>query len=185
MSRIGKLPIDIPEGVEINIQDNNVVTASGKMGELSKKIDPALSIKQEDNQLIIERPTNSKKHKSLHGLYRSLLYNLVTGVAEGFERKLILKGVGYRAEVKGQVLELGIGYSHPLVFQFPDEIQVDAYTERRSDPVVTIRGMDKQLVGQVAAKIRSYRPPEPYKGKGILYSGEEVRIKAGKSAASA
>ena len=184
MSRIGKLPVNIPEGVEVSVNKGNVVVVKGKMGELTQKVAPEIEVKVEDNQVILNRHTEAKYHKSLHGLYRALINNMVTGVSQGFEKKLTLKGVGFRAEANGQVLELGLGYSHPIVFQLPDEIQVEAKTERRADPVVTLRSADKQLLGQVASKIRSFRLPEPYKGKGILYEGEQIRRKAGKAAAS-
>ncbi len=182
MSRIGILPIDIPQGVTVELTDDNVVKVKGPKGELSQKVNVDLSVKVEDNQITISRPTEQKRHKSMHGLYRSLIYNMVKGVSEGYEIKQELVGVGFRAEAKGQILELSLGYSHDIHIMLPKEISVSAVTERRSNPVITLQSADKQLIGQVAAKIRSLRPPEPYKGKGIKFVGEELRRKAGKSA---
>ncbi len=183
MSRIGILPIAIPQGVTINVDDNNLVTVKGPKGELHQKIDSSLKVKVEEDQLIVDRPDDEIRTKSMHGLYRSLMNNMVTGVSEGYTIQMELIGVGYRAEAKGQVLELSLGYSHDIHFQIPAEVKVEAKTERRSNPVVTLTSADKQLIGQVAAKIRSFRPPEPYKGKGIKFVGEQLRRKAGKSAA--
>ncbi len=182
MSRIGILPIAIPEGVTINVADDNLVTVKGPKGELQQKVDKKLTIKTEDGQLLVERPDEEKESKSMHGLYRSLLNNMVVGVSEGYTIQQELVGVGYRAEAKGQVLELSLGYSHDIHFRIPQEVSVEAKTERRSNPVITLTSADKQLLGQVAAKIRSFRPPEPYKGKGIKFVGEQLRRKAGKSA---
>jgi large subunit ribosomal protein L6 len=182
MSRIGVLPIDIPQGVTVEVSDDNVITVKGPKGELTQSVHPDLTVKVEDNQAKISRPTEQKRHKSMHGLYRSLLFNMVKGVSEGYEIKQELVGVGYRAEAKGQILELSIGYSHDIHIMLPKEIQVSAVTERRSNPIITLQSADKQLIGQVAAKIRSLRPPEPYKGKGIKFVGEQLRRKAGKSA---
>lgn len=182
MSRIGILPIDIPQGVSVEISDNNVVSVKGPKGELKQQVDLDLKVEIKDNQVLVSRPTEQKRHKSMHGLYRSLIFNMVTGVSEGYQIKQELVGVGYRAEVKGQILELSVGYSHDIHLLLPKEVMATAVTERRSNPVITLESADKQLIGQVAAKIRSLRPPEPYKGKGIKFVGEELRRKAGKSA---
>jgi large subunit ribosomal protein L6 len=182
MSRIGILPITIPQGVTINIDGNNLATVKGPKGELQQQIDPSLKVNVEEGQVTLERSDEEIRSKSMHGLYRSLLNNMVTGVSEGYTIQLELVGVGYRAEAKGQVLELSLGYSHDIHFRIPNEVTLEAKTERRSNPVVTLTSADKQLIGQVAAKIRSFRPPEPYKGKGIKFVGEQLRRKAGKSA---
>ncbi|HQN92627.1 MAG TPA: 50S ribosomal protein L6 [Prolixibacteraceae bacterium] len=184
MSRIGKLPIEIPGGVTVKVDDNNVVTVKGPLGELSQKVNPEIDVKIEGNQLTVNRPSDEKNHRAMHGLYRSLLNNMVTGVSKGFEVKLELVGVGYRAENQGQVLQLVLGYSHHIFLQLPSEVKVEAVTDKRSNPTITLKSYDKQLIGQVAAKIRSFRMPEPYKGKGIKFVGEELRRKAGKSASS-
>jgi large subunit ribosomal protein L6 len=183
MSRIGKNPISIPEGVEINISDDNLVTVKGKLGELQQQINKDLIIKLEDGTLTMERPTESKEHKSLHGLSRTLIYNMVFGVTEGYTTIQELVGVGYKANATGQVLELALGYSHSILLELPDEVKVETITERGKSPTITLTSFDKQLIGQVAAKIRSFRKPEPYKGKGILFKGEQIRRKAGKAAA--
>ena len=182
MSRIGYLPIEIPEGVTLTVSEDNMVIARGPLGELSQKVDPEITVKIHEGQMTFERPSEEKEHKSKHGLYRSLVFNMVEGVSKGFEVKQELVGVGYRAEVKGQRLEMSLGFSHDIVFELPPEVQVEALTERRSNPVVTLRSADKQLIGHIAAKIRSLRPPEPYKGKGIRFVGEQLRRKAGKAA---
>jgi len=182
MSRIGKLPIQIPDKVQVTFQDG-VVTVKGKLGELTQKVDPSFKIKIEKNILTIERPSDEKEHRSLHGLYRSLINNMVIGVSQGWTIKQEVVGVGYKAEANGQLLTLTLGYSHDIIFEMPKEVQVTAVTERRANPIITLTSFDKQLVGQVAAKIRSYRLPEPYKGKGIKFVGEVLRRKAGKSAA--
>jgi large subunit ribosomal protein L6 len=183
MSRIGKLPIALPEGVEIKVSNDNVVTVKGKLGELSQAVDPDLKVKVEEGQVIVERPSEEKRHKALHGLYRSLIANMVQGVSEGFKIVQELVGVGYKAQASGQVLELSIGYSHNVFFELPEEVKVETITERGKNPLITLTSHDKQLLGQVAAKIRSLRKPEPYKGKGIRFQGEEIRKKAGKAAA--
>lgn len=183
MSRIGILPIEIPQGVTVDVDKENLVTVKGPKGELTQQVDKSLKLKIEENQITVARTSEEKQVKSYHGLYRSLLKNMVAGAAEGFTIKLELTGVGYRAESKGQILELSLGYSHDIHFRLPDEVKVEAKTERRSNPVITLMSADKQLIGQVAAKIRSLRPPEPYKGKGIKFVGEQLRRKAGKSAA--
>ncbi|HNZ71077.1 MAG TPA: 50S ribosomal protein L6, partial [Prolixibacteraceae bacterium] len=169
MSRIGKLPIEIPGGVTVKVDDNNVVTVKGPLGELSQKVNPEIDVKIEGNQLTVNRPSDEKNHRAMHGLYRSLLNNMVTGVSKGFEVKLELVGVGYRAENQGQVLQLVLGYSHHIFLQLPSEVKVEAVTDKRSNPTITLKSYDKQLIGQVAAKIRSFRMPEPYKGKGIKF----------------
>lgn len=182
MSRIGNLPISIPEGVSIQVSETNMVTVKGPKGELNQQVNQDMKIKIEEKELVVSRPSESKQHKSLHGLYRSLINNMVEGVSKGFEIKLELVGVGYRAESKGQLLELSLGYSHDIVIELPPEIKFEAKTERRSNPVITLTSIDKQLIGHVASKIRSFRKPEPYKGKGIKFVGEQIRRKAGKSA---
>jgi large subunit ribosomal protein L6 len=182
MSRIGKLPVNLPHGVTVNVSDANVVSVKGPLGELKQNIDKDLKVEVVDNTIILQRPSESKNHKSVHGLSRALLANMVVGVSQGFKKELELVGVGYRAEAKGQQLEMSLGYSHDIILQVPDEVKVETRTERRSNPVITLTCIDKQLIGHVAAKIRSLRPPEPYKGKGIKFVGEQLRRKAGKSA---
>jgi large subunit ribosomal protein L6 len=182
MSRIGNAPVTIPEGVEIS-HTNGVVTVKGKKGELSQEIDEAISMKIEDNTITFSRNSNAPEFRSKHGLYRALLSNMITGVSEGFKKELQVIGVGYRAVAKGQLLELALGYSHAVVLEIPSEIKLSTQSEKGKAPIVTLESYDKQLLGQVASKIRSLRKPEPYKGKGIRYMGEEVRRKAGKAAA--
>ena len=182
MSRIGKATISIPDGVEIKVGDDNLVTVKGPKGELSRPIDSDLQLKIEEGNLEIERPSDQKKHRSMHGLYRSLLNNMVIGVSEGYKKELELVGVGYRASNTGNLLEIGVGYSHPIMFYIPDELQLETTTEKGKAPLITLSGIDKELVGEVAAKIRGFRPPEPYKGKGIKYKEEILRRKAGKVA---
>ncbi len=183
MSRIGKAPISIPAGVEIKIDDkSNVVKVKGPKGELMQQVDPDISIKIEDNALEVTRPTNQKRHRSMHGLYRSLISNMVEGVSKGFVKELELVGVGYRASNTKQLLELTIGYSHPVMFYIPDEVKVETKMEKGKNPIVRLESHDKQLIGQVAAKIRAFRKPEPYKGKGIRFLGENIRRKEGKTA---
>lgn len=182
MSRIGKLPVNLPKGVTVNISDTNVVSVKGPLGELNHAVDRDLKVEVVDNTIVIHRPSESKAHKSLHGLYRALIANMVTGVSQGYKKELELVGVGYRAEAKGQNLEMSLGFSHEIILQLPDEVKVETKTERRSNPIITLKCIDKQLIGHVAAKIRSLRPPEPYKGKGIKFVGEQLRRKAGKSA---
>jgi large subunit ribosomal protein L6 len=182
MSRIGKLPIEMPAKVSVTVKPDNTVVVKGPLGELSQKVDADITVKLEGNQLFVTRPTDQRRHRSMHGLYRALLNNMVTGVSTGFTIKQELVGVGYRAEAKGQLLEMSLGYSHDIVMSLPKEVQVTTVTEKRSNPIITITSTDKQLLGQVAAKIRSLRAPEPYKGKGIKFVGEVLRRKAGKSA---
>lgn len=181
MSRIGKLPVNLPKGVSVKIEDNKI-TVKGPLGELSRTIDKDIKAEVVDNSIVLSRPSDSKNHKSLHGLYRALIANMVTGVSTGYKKELELVGVGYRAEAKGQKLEMSLGYSHDIILELPDEVKVETKTERRSNPIITLTSIDKQLIGHVAAKIRSLRPPEPYKGKGIKFVGEQLRRKAGKSA---
>ena len=183
MSRIGNAPVAIPSGVTIAVDNNNVVTVKGTKGELSQKVDEAISINIEGEVANVTRATEAKKHKALHGLYRTLLNNMVTGVSEGYKKELELVGVGYRAKSQGQRLELSLGFSHPIIFELPVEVKVTAVTEKGKNPTIKLESHDKQLIGQVAAKIRSFRKPEPYKGKGILFKGEVIRRKAGKTAA--
>ena len=182
MSRIGKAPIELPSGVEINVSNGNLVTVKGPKGELSQQIDPDLKVEVNDGELVVTRPTDQKRHRSMHGLYRSLINNMVVGVSEGYSKEMELVGVGYRASNTGQLLELTLGYSHPVMFYIPDEVKVEAVMEKGKTPRVKLSSIDKQLIGQVAAKIRSFRKPEPYKGKGIKFVGEEIRRKAGKTA---
>jgi large subunit ribosomal protein L6 len=182
MSRIGKLPIKLPEGVTVEVATDNTITVKGPLGELTQKLDADITVDIKEGILTVNRPTDQKRHKALHGLYRSLLNNMVIGVSKGYSTKQELVGVGYKAEAKGQILVLSLGYSHDIQLKLPNEIKVETVTERRSNPIVTLTSIDKQLIGQVAAKIRSLRPPEPYKGKGIKYVGEQLRKKAGKTA---
>ena len=183
MSRIGILPIDIPAGVTIEVSNDNRVTVKGPKGELQQQVDKNITVKVEENQVVVSRSTEEKDHKAKHGLYRSLISNMIVGVSEGYTIQQELVGVGYRAEVKnGNRLELSLGFSHNIYIQMPDEVKVETKTERRQNPVITLTSVDKQLIGQVAAKIRSFRPPEPYKGKGIKFVGEQLRRKAGKTA---
>ncbi|NRB62119.1 MAG: 50S ribosomal protein L6 [Saprospiraceae bacterium] len=182
MSRIGKAPITLPKGVEVNVSKGNLVTVKGPKGELSQQIDPDLGINIEDGELVVTRPTDQKRHRSVHGLSRSLLNNIIVGVSKGYVRELELVGVGYRAANTGQLLELTIGYSHPVFFMLPAEVKVETKMEKGKPPVVRLESNDKQLIGLVASKIRAFRKPEPYKGKGIKYVGEIIRRKEGKSA---
>ena len=181
MSRIGKLPITVPAGVEVNITGTKV-SVKGKLGSLSETIDADIIVKLEDGVINVSRPTDQKRHRALHGLYRSLIANMVKGVSEGYKTEQELVGVGYRASNKGQLLELSLGYSHNVVFELPDEIKITTASEKGKNPSVILESSDKQLIGMVAAKIRSLRKPEPYKGKGIKFAGEILRRKAGKSA---
>lgn len=182
MSRIGKMPVTLPQGVEVKYDaTSGVVTVKGKNGTLEQKIDKDITVKVEGNTLTVERPTDQKRHKALHGLYRKLVFNMVQGVSEGFKAQLELVGVGYRATATGQILELAVGYTHPVVFKLPKEIKVAAEMPKGLPPLVTLESHDNQLLGQVAARIKSVRGPEPYKGKGIKFKGEEIRRKAGKA----
>lgn len=183
MSRIGLAPIQIPSGVEISISDKNVVSVKGAKGELQQTVDKNITVKQEDGNIVLERHSEQKDHKAKHGLYRSLINNMVFGVSEGYKVQLELVGVGYRASHSGQRLDLALGFSHPIVMELAPEIKVTTASERGQNPIITLESHDKQLIGQVAAKIRSMRKPEPYKGKGVKFVGEYIRRKAGKSAA--
>lgn len=182
MSRIGKKPITIPGNVKISVSPANEVTVKGPKGELKEKLDRDMKVEIEGDTLTLVRPTEQIRHRAMHGLYRSLVANMVEGVSNGYTRKLELIGVGFRAAVTGQNLDMSLGYSHNIVMEMPKEIKATAVMEKGKNPIVTLEGIDKQLVGQVAAKIRSLRKPEPYKGKGVRYMGEVVRRKAGKSA---
>ncbi len=183
MSRIGNQPIEIGENVTVDVAANNVVTVKGPKGELAVQIDPTLTVEKKDGQLFVTRSTELKQHKSLHGLSRSLIDSAVVGVTEGYRKELEVIGVGYRAVVSNGVLELALGFSHPIYFVPPKDITINVDTKRGKNPIIVVEGTDKQMVGQVAAKIRSLRPPEPYKGKGVRYVDEYVRRKAGKTAA--
>lgn len=182
MSRVGKKPIDIPAKVEVSVSPSNEVTVKGPKGTLVEAIDPDIKISVADGTVLVERPTEQKRHKAMHGLYRALINNMVVGVNEGYKKELELVGVGYKAATTGQVLELSLGYSHSIFLSLPSEVSVKAVTEKGKNPTVTLECIDKQLIGQVAAKIRSLRKVEPYKGKGIRFVNEVVRRKAGKTA---
>lgn len=181
MSRVGNLPVSMPKGVDIQYTKGNLVTVKGPKGSLSEQLDPDITIKIEDGEVTFSRPTDQNRHKALHGLSRALVNNMVLGVTEGFSKTLELVGVGYRVTNTGNLLEIIVGYSHPIYFYVPEEIKVETKTEKGSNPMIMLSSMDKQLLGQVAAKIRAYRKPEPYKGKGIKYSTEILRRKAGKT----
>jgi large subunit ribosomal protein L6 len=182
MSRIGKQPITIPSGVTITVSNENVVTVKGPKGELKQAIDRDIIVEVKDNQLTLARPTDQIRHRAMHGLYRALVANLVKGVTDGYEKKLELVGVGFKAANTGNVLDLALGYSHNIIFEIPSELKVATAQEKGQNPTITLTGIDRQLIGQVAAKLRSLRKPEPYKGKGVRYSGEVVRKKSGKAA---
>jgi large subunit ribosomal protein L6 len=182
MSRIGRLPIQLPKGVTFSFADH-VVTVKGPKGELKQLVDPDFKITLENGEVVVQRPTEQKRHKAMHGLYRSLIANMVEGVSNGYKRQLELIGVGYKATAQGNVLDLSLGYSHSVIVGIPSELKVVATQEKGQNPTITLEGIDKQLIGQVAAKIKSLRSVEPYKGKGIRFVGEFVRRKAGKAAA--
>lgn len=181
MSRIGKLPIHVPAGVTVTI-NGNVVTVKGAKGELVQEVNPDIKVSLEDGIIHVERPGEDKEYRALHGLYRSLINNMVVGVSQGYKKELELVGVGYRVANTGQVLDLALGYTHNIYLQLPKEIKVETKSERNKNPLIILESADKQLLGQVCAKIRSFRMPEPYKGKGIKFVGEEIRRKSGKSA---
>ncbi len=181
MSRIGKLPIALPNGVSLTVS-NNIVTVKGPKGELKQEINPAITVAVEENRVIVTRPNDEKQNRSMHGLYRSLISNMVVGVSEGYKKTLELVGVGYRATSNGQILELSLGYTHMIHLGLAPEIKVSTVSERNQNPLVILESCDKQLIGQVCAKIRSFRKPEPYKGKGVKFQGEVIRRKAGKTA---
>ncbi len=182
MSRIGKNPITVPAGVTISVNGDNVVTVKGPKGELKQEVDRDITVVVNDGKVEFSRPTDQIRHRSLHGLYRALIANLVKGVTDGYQRKLELIGVGFKASNQGNLLDLTLGYSHNIVFEVPKEIKVATAQEKGQNPTITLEGIDRQLIGQVAAKLRSLRKPEPYKGKGVRYMGEVVRKKAGKAA---
>ncbi len=182
MSRVGKAPINLADGVTVTVDKSNVVTVKGPKGELKEAIHPDIALKVEDGVLTLTRPTDQKRHKAMHGLSRALVSNMVVGVSEGYTRQLELQGVGYRVTNTGNLLELILGYSHPIYFMVPQELKVTTEMQKGKNPTITLEGVDKQLIGQVAAKIRAFRKPEPYKGKGVKYVGEQIRRKAGKTA---
>ena len=177
MSRIGRLPITVPAGVTVTVDDANLVTVKGPKGTLTQQVNSAITVKQEGNVLTLERPTDSKPHKAMHGLYRALVHNMVVGVTEGFKKTLVMEGVGYRAQVDGKALTLNVGYSHPVVFNPPEGITYEA----PAATTIVVKGIDKQVVGEMAAEIRATRKPEPYLGKGIRYENEHIRRKEGKA----
>lgn len=182
MSRVGNLPISLPKGVTLDVSKGNLVKVKGPKGELTQQINPDISVEIEDGNVTFKRPTEQKRHKAMHGLYRALVNNMVEGVSQGYVKELELVGVGYRASSSGQKLEMTLGYSHPIVFILPKEIKLETKSEKGKNPIVRLESIDKQLIGQVAAKIRGLRKPEPYKGKGIKFVGEILRRKAGKAA---
>lgn len=182
MSRVGNAIITIPEGAEVSVA-GNIVTVKGKLGELTQELDPAITLKQEGNEITVERANEEKQTKAYHGLYRALIANMTEGVTNGYSKQLELVGVGYRASNQGQKLDLALGYSHNIVFEIPSEVKVETQSEKGKNPIVILKSHDKQLLGAVASKIRSFRKPEPYKGKGVRYVGEYIRRKAGKTAA--
>lgn len=182
MSRIGKLPISLPAKVEITVASDNTVTVKGPKGSLSQKLDPDIKVNVEDGVLTVNRPTDQKRHRAMHGLYRALLNNMVVGVSEGYTREMEVIGVGYRVENQGNLVTFTIGYSHPVIFYVPSEIKVTTAMEKGQAPLIRLECIDKELLGQVCAKMRTFRKPEPYKGKGIMFKGEIIRRKAGKTA---
>ncbi len=183
MSRIGNQPVPLTDKVEFSLDADNVVTIKGEKGSDTLKLHPDINIEKNDNEIIVKRSSETKDNKSLHGLYRSLINNMITGVSEGYVKQLEIIGVGYRAMLSGNILELNLGFSHPIYFVPPDDITLEVDTKSRKNPIIKVSGINKEMVGQVAAKIRSFRKPEPYKGKGIRYLDERIRRKAGKSAA--
>ena len=183
MSRIGKAPIEIPAGVTVTVA-GDVVTVKGPKGQLTQKFNPELEVKVEDNHVVLTRPSDDREHRAQHGLYRALIHNMVVGVSTGYRKEMELVGVGYRAQSTGKVLELSLGYSHAIYIKLPPEIKVETKSERNKNPLIILESDDKQLLGQVCAKIRSLRKPEPYKGKGIKFVGEIIRRKSGKSASA-
>jgi large subunit ribosomal protein L6 len=182
MSRIGKLPVNIPAGVTVTVDANNVVTVKGPKGELSQAVNPQISVKVEGAEVLVSRPNDEKEMRSMHGLYRALIHNMVVGVSEGYKKTLELVGVGYRVENQGNLIQLALGYTHPIYLMLPKEVKVETKSERNQNPLIILESADKQLIGQICAKIRSFRKPEPYKGKGVKFQGEVIRRKAGKSA---
>lgn len=182
MSRIGKLPISLPAGVAVNVDKENVVTVKGPKGELTQALAPSIKLTVDAGQVSLTRENDDKQNKAFHGLYRSLINNMILGVSSGYRKELELVGVGYRASNQGQILELSLGYTHPIVMNLPSEIKLETKSERNKNPLIILESCDKQLIGQVCSKIRSFRMPEPYKGKGIRFVGEQIRRKSGKSA---
>jgi large subunit ribosomal protein L6 len=182
MSRIGNKPVQVASGITVTVSNDNIVTVKGPKGELKQAIDRDIKVEVKDNSIVFTRPTDQIRHRALHGLYRALLANMVKGVADGYKRQLELIGVGFKASNQGNLLDLALGYSHNIVFEIPKELKVSTAQEKGENPKITLEGIDKQLIGQVAAKIRGLRKPEPYKGKGVRYVGEVVRKKAGKAA---
>ncbi len=182
MSRIGKLPISLPSGVAVTVGEDNVITLKGPKGELKQHVNPDIKVEVENGVLTVIRPTDDREHRAMHGLYRSLLHNMVIGVSEGFRKELELVGVGYRVTNNGQILELSLGYTHNIFMELPREVKVETRMERNKNPLIILESSDKQLLGQVCAKIRSFRKPEPYKGKGVRFVGEQIRRKSGKTA---
>ncbi len=183
MSRIGKLPVPITDKVDFSIGADNLITVKGDKGTSTLKIHPSISVEKNENEVVVKRASDMKEDRALHGLYRALINNMVVGVTDGFVKKLEIFGVGFKVAVSGDILELNLGYSHPIFFVPPEGIKIEVDTKSSKQPILIVSGIDKELVGQVAAKIRSFRKPEPYKGKGIRYVGEQIRRKAGKSAA--
>ncbi len=182
MSRIGKKPVDVPQGVTVTLNKDNQVTVKGPKGELKESIDRDITVEIKDNTVEFSRPTDQIRHRAMHGLYRSLISNMVKGVTEGYKKELELVGVGYKAASQGNLLDLALGYSHNILVEIPKELKVSTAQEKGKNPIITLESIDKQLLGQVCAKIRSLRKPEPYKGKGVKFAGEVLRRKAGKSA---
>ena len=182
MSRIGKLPIAIPAGVTVTVDAENVVTVKGPKGTLTQAVNPIISVNVEGNIVHVPRPNDEKESRSMHGLYRALIHNMVVGVSEGYKKTLELVGVGYRVENQGNLIQFALGYTHPIYLMLPPEVKVETKSERNQNPLVILESADKQLLGQICAKIRSFRKPEPYKGKGVKFQGEVIRRKAGKSA---
>ena len=182
MSRIGKLPIAIPAGVTVTVDAENVVTVKGPKGTLTQAVNPIISVNVEGNTVHVTRPNDEKEARSMHGLYRALIHNMVVGVSEGYKKTLELVGVGYRVENQGNLIQFALGYTHPIYLMLPPEVKVETKSERNQNPLVILESADKQLIGQICAKIRSFRKPEPYKGKGVKFQGEIIRRKAGKSA---
>ena len=181
MSRVGRAPIELPKGIEINVSKGNLVTVKGPKGQLQQQIDPDLTLEIGDGSLEVKRPTDQKRHREVHGLYRALINNMVHGVSTGYVKEMEIFGVGFRASNTGQWLELSLGYSHPILFLIPQEIKVETRQDKGQNPIIKLQGIDKELLGQVCAKIRGFRKPEPYKGKGIRFVGEAIRRKAGKT----
>ncbi|MFT5969664.1 MAG: large subunit ribosomal protein L6 [Flavobacteriales bacterium] len=183
MSRIGKKPVEIPAGVEVTLSNDNLITVKGKLGSLTQQVDKDITVTITDNIITFARPSDQKDHRALHGLYRSLVYNMIEGVAKAWSKDLELVGVGYRATNQGQKLDLSVGYSHNIILELPEEVKIETVSDKGKNPIIKLTSFDKQLIGMIAAKIRAFRKPEPYKGKGIKYVGEQIRRKAGKTAA--